>query len=172
VDSRDKQYIENENLWDQAWPADYTDPQGEHADDEPDTSDEMSPFPEAVGTTDEIESVRDAEPYNPPVDPPVLPGGREGIHVATGFGYSAEDEVANKMAPRGDEDIREESLLILRQDSLASQLPLGVEVEQGIVRLYGEVQTIDEADYVISALDQLEGVEEVIDDTTLEGSPA
>src|SRR5947209_6056657 len=128
MDRNDKEYTRSENLWDQQWPAEGVDTQGEHSAAELDNADELTPFPGEVGTSDEIEAVRDAQPYTPPVDPPVLPGGREGIHVATGFGLSVDEEAAQDPPPRGDEDIREEVLLVLHQDSLASQLPLRAEV--------------------------------------------
>src|SRR5690348_17114913 len=101
----DESYAERENMWDEQWPV--TDPSSrDHLSLEPDNLDEELPFPEAVGTSDAIESVRDAEPYMPPTDPPVLPGGPDGIHVATGFGVSQDEEAAHDPAPRGDEDIR------------------------------------------------------------------
>src|ERR687884_585660 len=88
MDSDDQSYIERENEWDEQWPHAGVEASGGHPDDELDNIDEDTPFPGVVGTPDVIESVRDAEPYMPPTDPPVLPGGRDGIHVATGFGVS------------------------------------------------------------------------------------
>jgi len=168
MDRTDRKYVETENQWDQQWPTEATDSEGDHLPGELDNEDELTPFPGVVGTTDELEAVRDAEPYDPPVDPPVLPGGREGIHVATGFGFSAEEEAAQDPPLRGDEDLRDEALLLLHQDSLASQFPLDVEVENGVIRLVGRVQSIEDADYVTSLLDRLPGVVDIIDDTTLE----
>jgi hypothetical protein len=158
-------YQARENLWDEAWPS-----RGEeqaHGPDEPDNLDEELPFPEVVGTTDSLESVRDAEPYTPPIDPPVLPGGQEAIHVATGFGLSTDEEDYAEPLPRGDEDIRDEVMRLLQDDSATSKLPLEVEVDQGVVRLYGAVPSIDDAEAATVLIGNLRGVVDVIDETTI-----
>jgi hypothetical protein len=158
-------YPERQNLWDEQWPD--TEPSA-HTKTELDTEDELSPFPETVGTHDVIESVRDAEPYEAPIDPPVLPGGREGVHVATGFGVDAEEEAAQDASPRGDDDVREEALLTLRQDSLTSKYRLDVTVHRGVVRLTGRVPSVEDAEHATWVLGELAGVVNVVDDTTLD----
>ena len=160
-----QKYTQRENLWDEQWPT--TEP-SDHSTGELDVGDELTPFPEAVGTHDVIESVRDAEPYDAPIDPPVLPGGREGIHIATGFGLDAEEEAAQHGSPRGDDDIREAALLVLRQDSLTSKYPLEVAVRQGVVHLIGRIPSISDAEHATAILDELPGVVDVVDDTTLD----
>ena len=114
-------YLERENLWDEQWPGPR---KPNHPPEEPDNLDEELAFPESVGTSDMIESVRDQEPYSPPTDPPVLPGGKEGIHVATGFGRSADEEQAKNPPPRGDVDLHDEILRLLRDDSDTNTLSL------------------------------------------------
>jgi hypothetical protein len=176
MDSRDETYTQRENQWDEQWP-DTGQEQTGHSAAELDNTDEMMPFPGEVGTSDPIAAVRDAEPYMPPIDPPVLPdnvlgGGGEGIAVATGFGVSPEEEAyedrfSSSPLPRSDADIEDEATLLLRQDSLTSTLPLRVQVENGVVRLTGEVQSTDEADHASWILGELAGVDEVIDDTSL-----
>ncbi|HZS94165.1 MAG TPA: BON domain-containing protein [Chloroflexota bacterium] len=158
-------YQKRENLWDEQWPGP---PNTDHPPEEPDNLDEELAFPESVGTSDVIESVRDQEPYSPPTDPPVLPGGPEGIHVATGFGRSAEEEQAGNPPPRGDEDLREEILLLLREDSDANTLPLDVDVQGGIVRLVGPVPSALDAERVTTLIGNVQGVVDVIDDTLIE----
>lgn len=159
-------YEERENLWDEQWPV-TPEETGQHPPDEPGNLDEQIPFPESVGTSDVIASVRDQEPYMPPTDPPVLPGGREAIHMATGFGTSPEEEASFEPAPRGDEDIHDEALLILRQDSETSTLPLDVTVEDGVVHLTGAVPSTMEAERAADLLSYVQGVVEVVDDTVI-----
>lgn len=162
-DSSDN-YEERENLWDEQWPT-TTEDRGSHPPDEPGNLDEELPFPDEVGTTDVISSVRDQEPFSPPTDPPVLPGGREAIHMATGFGRSPEEETSFEPQPRGDEDIRDEALLILRQDSETSTLSLDVDVDQGVVHLVGAVPSTMEAERAADLIGYVPGVIEVVDDT-------
>ncbi|HEX8919278.1 MAG TPA: BON domain-containing protein [Chloroflexota bacterium] len=164
---RDARYASRENQWDEAWPG-----TGEKVDRHPpeeiDTDGEVSPFPEISGTTDSLESTRDAEPYVPPSDPPVLPGGAEGIHMGVGFGFSAEEEAYSDPASRGDESIHDEAMRVLREDSLTSRYPLSITVNRGMVRLSGTVQSLEDAEYAMSLLGNLAGVVDVVDDTSLE----
>lgn len=161
-------YDERENMWDEQWPRGGHEGAAEHPLEEPDNLDEEEPFPNVVGSSDVIDAVRDSEPYMPPTDPPVLPGGREGIHMETGFGTSAVEEAAEEPLPRGDEDIRDEALLLLRQDSLTSTLPLDVDVDHGVVYLRGQVSSIEDADHASTIIGEyIPGVVDVVDDTTL-----
>lgn len=162
-----QEYEARERAWDDQWPKGHAAAERAHAADV-DAEDELKPFPEAGGTSDALEASRDAEPYMPPIDPPVLPGGRDGVHVSSGFGMSAEEEAAEGPAPVDDEDIRQQAVLTLGQDSLASQYNLNVTVHSGVVHLRGSVGTMDEADSVAETLSSLQGVREVIDDTTLD----
>jgi hypothetical protein len=157
-------YREREDAWDQQWPE--TGAHG-HSDAEPDNDDEETGFPGMVGTSDPIVAVRDAEPYSPPVDPPVLPGGREGISVATGFGFSPGEEAAQDPTPRGDEDVLEQVLLTLRQDSVTSTYSLDVVVDNGVVTIRGAIGSLDEAEHAQAVVGELPGVVDVVDDTTL-----
>jgi hypothetical protein len=157
-------YREREDAWDQAWP----DPESSaHGSDEPDNLDEEEPYPDVVGTSDSLVAVRDAEPYAPPTDPPVLPGGREGIDVATGFGFSADEESVREPAPRGDDDVLDQVLLVLRQDSVTSTYSLDVVVDNGVVTIRGPIGSIDEAEHAQAVVSELPGVVDVVDETTL-----
>jgi len=163
----DEAYDSREHQWDDAWPT--TD--GEvrtHSSPEVDVDDEVMPFPDVAGTSDVEEAVRDAEPYVPPTDPPVLPGGYEGVHVATGFGLDAEEEAARGGEPRGDFDIQDQALLVLQQDSLTSRYDLHVHVRDGVVRIHGRVPSLDDAEHAMALLSELPGVVDVEDDTTLD----
>lgn len=164
MDDTTQSYREREDMWDEAWPGSE---QREHPASELDEESETTAFPGHIGTTDPLAGPRDGEPYTPPIDPPVLPGGREGIDVATGFGLSTEEEAAGDSAPRGDEDVLDEVLLTLRQDSVTSTYALGATVLQGVVTLRGSIGSIDEADHAASIVSQLPGVVDVVDETTL-----
>jgi BON domain len=161
-------YRQRESQWDDAWPA----PPEEHAAEEPDIQDEDSPYPETVGTSDAAFAVSEGEPYTPAVDPPVLPGGRDGIEVATGFGFSSDEEASEEPAPRGDEDIADEVSLTLRQDSIASSYGFSVSVRDGFVTLRGTVGSLDEVEHILSVVSELPGVVDVVDETTLQPAGA
>jgi hypothetical protein len=161
-------YRQREAQWDDAWP----DPADGHLAEEPDVEDEESPYPATVGTTDAAHAVSEGDPYTPAIDPPVLPGGRDGIDVATGFGLSSDEEASEEPAPRGDEDIAEEVILTLRQDSVASTYSFDIGVREGFVTLRGSVGSLDEAEHIISIVSQLPGVVDVVDETTLQPTGA
>jgi hypothetical protein len=157
-------YQSRENLWDEQWPEEDIASSGHEA--ETDEDGELTAFPNEVGTTDPIQATRDAEPYSPPTDPPVLPGGKYGIHVSTGFGSSALEEAVRDDESQDDESIREEVVLTLHGDSLTSKYPLHAAVVEGVVRLTGRVPSADDAEYAQSLLSNVPGVVDVVDDTT------
>lgn len=161
-------YRSREEQWDEQWPSSEEEARARSASDDVTSLDEMSGFPETVGTTDPLAAARDAEPYMPPTDPPVLPGGTEGIHVATGFGISAEEEAATDPMPRGDEDIHDQAVLALSQDSLTSHYTWEVEVDEGVISLGGRVPSVDDAEHATWMLGELPGVVDVIDNTTVD----
>ena len=162
-DAPDRTYQKRENLWDEQMPVD--DSATEHPFNEPDLDSEESPYPETVGTSDPLVAVRDQEPYMPPIEPPVVPGGTEGIRVATGFGESPEEEAVRDGAPRGDEDIQDMALRVLQEDSMTSTLDLDVRVRDAVIYLRGRVASVDDAEYAQSVLGELPGVVDVVDDT-------
>lgn len=169
-DAGTESYIDRENQWDEQWPTSEAQIRNPHAGEEPDADDLETPFPGVVGTTDVLEAVRDAEPYMAPEDPPVVPGGAEGIEIATGFGMGVEEEGETDALLRGDEDIRDEVMLALRQDSLSSQYTWSVNVVHGVVRLRGAVPSIDDAEHAMSVIGELPGVVDVVDDTVVDVS--
>lgn len=162
-DAADRTYIQRENVWDEQMPTDEDD--SGHPFSEPDDENEETPFPEVVGTRDSLQAVRDAEPYVAPIDPPVLPGGEEGVHVATGFGTDVEEEASRDGQPHGDADIQEEALRVLRDDSMTSTLDLHVQVREGVIYLSGHVASVDDGEYAQSILGEVPGVVDVVDDT-------
>lgn len=161
-------YKSRENLWDEQWPRDGAG-DSDHESDSDDEG-ELTAYPGAVGTSDPIQSARDAEPYDPPTDPPVLPGGKYGVHVATGFGESAQEEATVDDDTRDDEDIRREVVLTLHHDSLTSKYPLHAAVVNGVVRLTGRIPSADDAEYAQTLLSNVPGVVDVVDDTTIDSN--
>lgn len=164
MDDSTQSYKSRENLWDEQWPEEGISRSGHDSD--TDADGELTAFPDAVGTSDPVQSARDAEPYDPPIDPPVLPGGKYGVHVATGFGSSAEEEATRDHETRDDEDIRQEVVLTLHDDSLTSKYPLHAAVVAGVVRLTGHIPSSVDAEYAQTLLSNLPGVVDVVDDTT------
>jgi hypothetical protein len=160
-------YEARENLWDQQWPGD-SERETVHPTREIDDENEMSGFPEAVGTRDPLEAVRDAEPYIAPIDPPVLPGGAEAIHTAAGFGTDVEEETSRGEPYENDGDLQDEILLLLREDSLASHWTIEPTVEDGVVTLRGTVPTVDDAEYIQSIIGEVRGVVDVEDEMTID----
>jgi hypothetical protein len=161
-------YESRENLWDEQWP-DGGKRNAAHESDI-DNEGEFTAYPGTVGTRDPLVSARDAEPYDPPTDPPVLPGGKYGIHVATGFGESAEEEAFEDDNSRDDEDIRLEVVLTMQHDSLTSKYPLHAAVVNGVVRLTGRIPSADDAEYAQTLLSNVPGVVDVVDDTTIDSN--
>lgn len=159
-------YEARENLWDQQWPGD-SEQETVHSTSEIGDENEMSGFPDTVGTRDPLEAARDAEPYIPPIDPPVLPGGAEAIHTATGFGIDVEEETERGEPYEHDGDLEDEVRLLIRGDSLASHWTLEPTVEEGVVTLRGIVPTVQDAEYIQSIVGEVRGVVDVEDEMTI-----
>lgn len=159
-------YEARENLWDQQWPGD-SEAEQVHNVPDVDSLDEDLEFPGVVGTRDALESVRDAEPYMPATDPPVLPGGREAIHTATGFGTSPDEETSRAAPFASDEDLQDEILLLLREDSLTSHYTLLPHVVRGVVTIRGVVSDLQDSEHATSIVSEVEGVVDVVDEMTI-----
>lgn len=160
-------YEARENLWDQQWPGTGT-AETVHSREAIDDIDEVSGFPESVGTGDILEPIRDGEPYMPPIDPPVLPGGPEGIHTAVGFGTSVEDEAEREGPYTQDADLEEAATLMLRQDSLTSHYDLRPAVEDGVVTIRGRVSDVQDAEHAQAIVGGITGVVDVVDEMTID----
>ena len=106
--------------------------------------------------------------YIPPDEPPILPSDDlQGIEIAAGFG---KDVVFDD--PRGEDtpdrlagadwDLQARIEAVLRKSSLTNQMTdIKVAVEDGIVYLSGEVETLDDIDVVCSVVQAIDGVEDV-----------
>ncbi len=124
---------------------------------------------EGVWTNVAEEAVDEAEPYYPPTDPPVLPGGTEGAVVATGFGSSPEDRpFRGDSPPDRDAWIAEQVERVLREDSSTSKLPITVRVVDSVVYLHGPVTDVADAENAETVASQVPGVESVEDHTVVD----
>jgi hypothetical protein len=121
----------------------------------------------ADSTNDSMTAADEAEPYITAVDPPVVPGGRDGIRVADGFASSDEDAEERTGAP-GDDEISERVYGLLRDDAITSNLDLTVTTVDGVVHLRGTVEDIDDALQATEVASRVPGVVDVIDETTVE----
>jgi len=135
---------------------------------------DLSPdFTSEVGTPDYLESVSEAEPYTPPIDPVVKSDrSTDGIEMLNGFAEMADEEAAVAQlpgTPRGDDELREAVLAALHSDSATTDLAVDVEVQDGTVILRGTVPSLEDADLVESVASQVPGVEEVQEELLIEG---
>jgi hypothetical protein len=110
--------------------------------------------------------------YIPPDDPPVIPSDRpEQIEIAAGFGKAIEeeDDPREEVLPdhviNNDSDLEEKIRAALRKNSETTTLTeIDVTVEDGIVYLSGQVETLDDVDLVVTVVRDLEGVVDVEED--------
>ena len=118
-------------------------------------------------TSDPMVASDEAEPYLAPIDPPVLPGGRDNIEVAQGFASSSEGEEQRAGTP-GDDAITERVSHLLRGDAATTALELAVETIDGVVYLRGTVQSLDDTDMAAEVAGRVPGVVEVVDEMTVQ----
>lgn len=99
------------------------------------------------------------EVFVPPVDPPM-----DRNDVVGGLELSSMDDVAVEESSDyalGDEAIREAVLRELHEDSATTALEIEVTVEEGIVRLSGRVQSLDDAESAEEVAARVPGVVDV-----------
>jgi len=150
-------------------------------DDVPDEEDDFAAFP---GTTDQIQVIEEGETYIPPIDPVVEPStGYQELEIVGGFQTEAtddtdeeeqeafEDSVAfdaeTRVIERDDDDILDDVVRELREDSETTTLKLNVRVVRGVVYLHGKVQSIDDAENAESVASRIPGVVSVEDRTDI-----
>lgn len=142
--------------------------------------------PDFVGQVDADEyqrAVEEGEPYFPPTDRVLRPStSPEELQVVGGFQDTSMDEVATTedegpgqqpgetdlYRHRDDEDIRDDVLRELSEDSLTTDLTLRVNVVNGVVFLHGAVPSIDDAENAEAVAGGVPGVVEVRDLTEVE----
>jgi hypothetical protein len=126
-------------------------------------------FMDSPGTSDVIESVEEAEPYFPPTDPPLNTSPLANARVRGGFASTSleepdEPEDVPLRVKGGDDAIAARVRYALRTDAYTADLNIHVEVEDGTVRLYGKVRSLDDVEQAEQVAGSVEGVEDVEED--------
>ncbi|HWE62254.1 MAG TPA: BON domain-containing protein [Chloroflexota bacterium] len=124
------------------------------------------------GLEDEPERVMSAAsdddpPDMPPIDPPVLPRGREGAQVA-GAIDEIDEEYYTADEPMSDDEITARVRRALRMDAATSMLRILVTTEDGVVTLQGTVQTLEDTDNAIEVASRIPNVVDVVDELEVE----
>jgi osmotically-inducible protein OsmY len=105
------------------------------------------------------------EVYSPPTDPVIALDDQGYPRVLGGFSETSTDDVSVARSASdgklGDEAIAEAVRRELKEDAATTDLHVLVYVEQGIVRLSGQVATLDDADNAESVAARVPGVVEV-----------
>lgn len=112
-----------------------------------------------------------ARPYFPPTDP-VVRVGAEGTEILGGFAATSVDEVAEDTRAierpgagvRGDDEIADDVRRELAEDALTAELPVDVEVVEGVVVLRGTVSSLDDVEAAEDVAGRVPGVAEVDED--------
>ncbi len=129
------------------------------------------------GETDDVmEAVQEGLTYILPIDPPVSPytDDPEGAEVATGFGLTSDEELdADDLETLGstDDDLTARVRRALRDDSVTQHLGrrLRIAADNGIVIVRGEVDDLTDSDNIMAVLEEVPGVDEIRDQTTVRG---
>ncbi len=125
-------------------------------------------------TTDPWEAIDDGKIYYPPEDPPVVPSLQlRDVDIASGFATSADDAPLDEYDDPerfdvGDLQIASNVREALRLHSSTSDLDIAVQVRDGVVVLRGRVNSWDDIDRVEDIASEVEGVEEVREQLTLD----
>lgn len=132
-----------------------------------DTGD-LSETPARGQTDDFLVAREEGVPYVPPTDRVLgQPRGEQG-----GSGPAAapaDDEEALRMEDPEASDLAARSLEALRSSDLVAGTRLSVGAVGTTVFLRGEVESIDVLDELLAILGEVEGVEDVVDETTVAG---
>jgi hypothetical protein len=119
--------------------------------------------------TDEIDPVADGdEVYVPPVDPVVTARTSGDAEVLGGFALSAEETIAPRRSASdgqvGDEALVDAVRSALAHDAATADLEIEVIVEQGIVRLRGQVSGMEDVDNAEAVAGRVPGVVDVAEE--------
>jgi len=127
-----------------------------------------------AATTDPYEASDGGQIYYPPEDPPILPSQQfRDADVANGFATSADDvpldeEEVPERFDVSDEEIAQNVLRALRLHSATSDLPIRVQVVDGVATLRGRVPTLDDALRAEDVASEVDGVVQVREQLTVD----
>jgi hypothetical protein len=113
-------------------------------------------------TTDPIEATEEGEVWIPPTNPPVVPvtGDPDGIEVP---GFAELDEAEGSL----NAEIREALRSDASTSSLADRLEIAVIGSTAVIR--GVVDGIEDSDAIVDVVSQVDGIDEVRDETEIPG---
>jgi len=113
-------------------------------------------------TTDPIEATEEGEVWIPPTNPPVVPvtGDPDGIEVP---GFAELDEAEGSL----NAEIREALRSDASTSSLADRLEIAVVGSTAVIR--GVVDGIEDSDAIVDVVSQVDGIDEVRDETEVPG---
>lgn len=146
--------------------------------------DEEDDFAADVGTVDQIKVIEEGATYFPPVDPVVEPvRSDQELEIVGGFQAEATDDTEeeeaeafaesvpfdaeDRLIERDDDDIHDDVVRELHEDSETMTLNLRVNVRRGVVFLHGNVQSIDDAENAEAVASRIPGVVRVEDRTEI-----
>ncbi len=127
-----------------------------------------------AATTDPYEAIDSGQVYYPPEDPPILPSPHlRDAEVAGGFAASADDvpydaEETPERFDYSDTNIEDNVRRALRLHSATSDLDIQVQVVDGVATLRGRVPTLGDALRAEDIASEVEGVEEVREQLTVD----
>jgi osmotically-inducible protein OsmY len=112
--------------------------------------------------------------YFPPTDPVITSDAEGNVEVLGGFAASSDDDLSVQRSAGddrpGDEALADAIRRELREDALTTDLPVVVEVEQGIAHLSGEVSDVIDAENAEEVASRVPGVQEVVDELEMKES--
>jgi hypothetical protein len=107
-------------------------------------------------------SAGDLDELEIPIDPPIVPGGRDNARIPAAEG--ADDDTSARSRPITDDEISARVHRLLRSDSATSMLRIHVSTEDGVVTLTGSVETLDDTDNAAEVAFRVKGVVDVVDE--------
>ncbi len=117
---------------------------------------------------DEVEPDESEPAYFPPTDLVIGSTGRGSVDVLGGFAASSEDDGGVRRSAGdnqpGDEALADAIRQELSEDALTADLPIDVEVSEGVAHLYGVVPDLVDAENAEEVASRVPGVHEVIDE--------
>jgi hypothetical protein len=122
--------------------------------------------PITTDATEVVEEDTDAT-FFPPTDPVIRAGDDGEPEILGGFAPTAEPPAPERSSDGriGDEAIADAVRDALALDASTADLRLGVEVDDGVVRLRGTVLSLEDAENAEAVAGAVPGVAEVIDET-------
>ncbi|MDP9265653.1 MAG: BON domain-containing protein [Chloroflexota bacterium] len=129
------------------------------------------PFMEPT-ETDPAAGPEDAETYSPPTDPVVTTDEHGDAQVLGGFGATSMDEPAVAPSQTGgpaDSALEDAIRRELRRDAATADLPIEIEVIDGVAHLRGEVSDMVDGDNAAEVAGRVPGVLEVVEELDVTG---